>query len=211
NEALNGGGKLFVKKLPDVKVRVVHGNTLTATFILNEIPKHILASADGVSSYSVTSWYIDIDNCECSCEHCGATLGTGSGLKDILKIGGWCISDLKPGDRNKTLEAKGNVIQANMDYIGSLTRVGNFRTLGSANTNQINIRKLDIENLNGDVFELMPWDEMARELSIYGGLQLSASPATHYYLNPEISNLEELRAQMDLRKDLTIPARLFSS
>ncbi|GJR00354.1 hypothetical protein Tco_0523338 [Tanacetum coccineum] len=41
NEALNGGGKLFVEKLPDVKVHVVHGNKLTATFILNEIPKDI--------------------------------------------------------------------------------------------------------------------------------------------------------------------------
>nr|GFB20272.1 protein eceriferum 3-like [Tanacetum cinerariifolium] len=65
NEALNGGVKLFVKKLPDVKVRVVHGNTLTATFILNEIPKDI---------GEVTSWYIDIGNCDCSYEHCKATL-----------------------------------------------------------------------------------------------------------------------------------------
>ncbi|KAK3133380.1 hypothetical protein QOZ80_6AG0535810 [Eleusine coracana subsp. coracana] len=39
NEALNGGGTLFVNKLPDLRVRVVHGNTLTAAVILNEIPK----------------------------------------------------------------------------------------------------------------------------------------------------------------------------
>ncbi|KAJ3704791.1 hypothetical protein LUZ61_008496 [Rhynchospora tenuis] len=39
NEALNGGGTLFVKKHPDLKVRVVHGNTLTAAVIINEIPK----------------------------------------------------------------------------------------------------------------------------------------------------------------------------
>lgn len=39
NEALNGGGTLFVNKHPDLKVRVVHGNTLTAAVILNEIPK----------------------------------------------------------------------------------------------------------------------------------------------------------------------------
>lgn len=37
NEALNGGGTLFVDKHPDLKVRVVHGNTLTAAVILNEI------------------------------------------------------------------------------------------------------------------------------------------------------------------------------
>ncbi|XP_054822250.1 very-long-chain aldehyde decarbonylase GL1-1-like [Prosopis cineraria] len=41
NEALNGGGKLFVDKLPNLRVRVVHGNTLTAAVILNEIPKDV--------------------------------------------------------------------------------------------------------------------------------------------------------------------------
>ncbi|KAM7471607.1 hypothetical protein LguiA_009790 [Lonicera macranthoides] len=41
NESLNGGGTLFVKKLPNLKVRVVHGNTLTAAVILNEIPSDV--------------------------------------------------------------------------------------------------------------------------------------------------------------------------
>nr|AOS88705.1 VLC-Acyl-CoA reductase [Brassica napus] len=41
NEALNGGGTLFVNKHPDLRVRVVHGNTLTAAVILNEIPKDV--------------------------------------------------------------------------------------------------------------------------------------------------------------------------
>ncbi|CAM9001912.1 unnamed protein product [Rhodiola kirilowii] len=41
NEALNGGGTLFVNKHPDLKVRVVHGNTLTAAVIINEIPKDV--------------------------------------------------------------------------------------------------------------------------------------------------------------------------
>ncbi|KAH0707023.1 hypothetical protein KY289_012099 [Solanum tuberosum] len=40
NEGLNGGGTLFVNKYPNLKVRVVHGNTLTAAVILNQIPKH---------------------------------------------------------------------------------------------------------------------------------------------------------------------------
>ncbi|KAL6900870.1 hypothetical protein ACP4OV_005546 [Aristida adscensionis] len=39
NEALNGGGALFVSKHPELRVRVVvHGNTLTAAAILREIP-----------------------------------------------------------------------------------------------------------------------------------------------------------------------------
>uniref|UniRef100_A0A2N9EMR2 Very-long-chain aldehyde decarbonylase CER1-like C-terminal domain-containing protein n=1 Tax=Fagus sylvatica TaxID=28930 RepID=A0A2N9EMR2_FAGSY len=41
NEALNGGGTLFVNKHPDLKVRVVHGNTLTAAVILNDLPKDV--------------------------------------------------------------------------------------------------------------------------------------------------------------------------
>ncbi|XP_024968118.1 protein ECERIFERUM 3-like [Cynara cardunculus var. scolymus] len=41
NEALNGGGTLFVKKHPNLKVRVVHGNTLTAAVILNEIHDNV--------------------------------------------------------------------------------------------------------------------------------------------------------------------------
>ncbi|CAO2172970.1 unnamed protein product [Urochloa humidicola] len=39
NEALNGGGTLFVAKHPGLRVRVVHGNTLTAAVILREIPE----------------------------------------------------------------------------------------------------------------------------------------------------------------------------
>ncbi|KAL0441781.1 UNVERIFIED_CONTAM: Very-long-chain aldehyde decarbonylase CER3 [Sesamum radiatum] len=41
NEGLNGGGKRFTDKHPDLSVRVVHGNTLTAAAILNEIPKDV--------------------------------------------------------------------------------------------------------------------------------------------------------------------------
>ncbi|CAL9181265.1 unnamed protein product, partial [Musa hybrid cultivar] len=41
NESLNGGGTLFISKHPDLRVRVVHGNTLTAAIILNEIPMDV--------------------------------------------------------------------------------------------------------------------------------------------------------------------------
>ncbi|CAL9110508.1 unnamed protein product [Musa textilis] len=41
NESLNGGGTLFITKHPDLRVRVVHGNTLTAAVILNEIPMDV--------------------------------------------------------------------------------------------------------------------------------------------------------------------------
>ncbi|XP_030535634.1 very-long-chain aldehyde decarbonylase CER3 [Rhodamnia argentea] len=41
NEALNGGGTMFVNKHPDLKVCVVHGNTLTAAVILDDVPKDV--------------------------------------------------------------------------------------------------------------------------------------------------------------------------
>ena len=41
NEALNGGGQMFVDKHPDLRVRVVHGNTLTAAAILKKIPSGV--------------------------------------------------------------------------------------------------------------------------------------------------------------------------
>ena len=41
NESLNGGRKLFVDKHSNLRVRVVHGNTLTAAVILNEIPQDV--------------------------------------------------------------------------------------------------------------------------------------------------------------------------
>jgi len=41
NESLNGGGTLFVNKHKDLRVRVVHGNTLTAAVILNELPQDV--------------------------------------------------------------------------------------------------------------------------------------------------------------------------
>ncbi|GJV23706.1 nucleic acid-binding, OB-fold protein, partial [Tanacetum coccineum] len=156
-----------------------------------------------------------------------------------------CISDLKPGAKNKILEAKGNAIQANMgtgdipyfesllkegsayritDYIGCLTRVGNIQDVGSPNKTQSKIRRLDLENLNGDVVELTLWDNMAIDFSrgefekmeqpvvfavssckatIYADIQLSGTPATHYYFNPNVPSLEELRDQYNFKAFLT--------
>ncbi|KAG8379596.1 hypothetical protein BUALT_Bualt07G0105300 [Buddleja alternifolia] len=41
NEGLNGGGVLFTNKHPNLRVRVVHGNTLTAAVIINDIPREV--------------------------------------------------------------------------------------------------------------------------------------------------------------------------
>lgn len=39
--AKNGGGKLFVDNHPNLRVRVVHGNTLTAAAVLQKIPSNV--------------------------------------------------------------------------------------------------------------------------------------------------------------------------
>lgn len=41
NESLNGGGTYFVEKHKDLRVRVVHGNTLTSAIILRELPSGV--------------------------------------------------------------------------------------------------------------------------------------------------------------------------
>ncbi|CAK9238256.1 unnamed protein product [Sphagnum jensenii] len=41
NEELNGGGMLFVEKHKDLRVRVVHGNTLTAAVIIKQLPTNV--------------------------------------------------------------------------------------------------------------------------------------------------------------------------
>eukprot|EP00457_Paulinella_chromatophora_P001947 gb/GEZN01001950.1/.p1 GENE.gb/GEZN01001950.1/~~gb/GEZN01001950.1/.p1 ORF type:complete len:758 (+),score=48.66 gb/GEZN01001950.1/:221-2494(+) len=40
NEALNGGGALFTKRNPNLSLRLVHGNTLTAAAVLAKIPNY---------------------------------------------------------------------------------------------------------------------------------------------------------------------------
>ncbi|GJS99252.1 DNA helicase [Tanacetum coccineum] len=47
------------------------------------------------------------------------------------------------------------------DYIVCLTRVTDVQRFGSAGQNQTILRKLDIENISGDVMELTLWDEVA--------------------------------------------------
>ncbi|GJU74472.1 DNA helicase [Tanacetum coccineum] len=120
-------------------------------------------------------------------------------------------------------EQEGSILFGLPDYIGCLTRVGNIQDVGSLNKTQSKIRRLDLENLNGDVVELTLWDNMAIDFSpeefekmeqpvvfavssckaiIYGGIQLSGTPATHYYFNPDIHGLEELRDQYRQRLNL---------
>nr|GEY30581.1 nucleic acid-binding, OB-fold protein [Tanacetum cinerariifolium] len=70
-----------------------------------------------------------------------------------------------------------------IDYIGSLIRVRNVQKFRSASSKLTVVRKLDIENLNS-----------CKVLEYGGTLQLLTTSATHYYVNLEIPELEELHA-----------------
>ncbi|GJS56219.1 DNA helicase [Tanacetum coccineum] len=54
-------------------------------------------------------------------------------------------------------------------------------------------RKVDIENLEGNIIEFTMWDEMVRTIT---DLQLSATFATHYYINPRRLEAEHLHTAL---------------
>ncbi|GJY72845.1 DNA helicase [Tanacetum coccineum] len=118
----------------------------------------------------------------------------------------------------QTLE---NPVSLRFDYIGCITSVSGLSDFRDPNRKQSMFRKIDIENLNGNIVELTLWDEMARHfeqadlqnmeqpiiiavsscrVNKYRDFQLSATSATYYYLNPKIPEAEESR---DLKAAIT--------
>ncbi|GKC51945.1 nucleic acid-binding, OB-fold protein [Tanacetum coccineum] len=110
------------------------------------------------------------------------------------------------------------------DYIRCLRSTGSINNFGDPNRRQGVKRKIEIENLNGNIVECTLWDEMANHfgeadiasmeqpmiitisscrVSKYTDYQLSASSATYYYLNPKIPEAEELRALFKARYENT--------
>ncbi|PWA73350.1 DNA binding protein [Artemisia annua] len=94
------------------------------------------------------------------------------------------------------------------DYIGMIRNVGLIREFGDATTNIISRRNIEIQNLNGHVVMLTLWNELATGFPITsleemeqpviiaasscwakrhaGVVQLSSTPATAIYINPEV-------------------------
>nr|GEV91677.1 DNA helicase [Tanacetum cinerariifolium] len=100
------------------------------------------------------------------------------------------------------------------DYIGCIRSVSGITHFKYPNRSEKTLRKIDIENLNGNIIELTLWDEMAEHfgqakletmeqpviiavssccVSKYRDYQLTATPATFYYLNPKIPEAETSR------------------
>ncbi|GKA42124.1 nucleic acid-binding, OB-fold protein [Tanacetum coccineum] len=113
-----------------------------------------------------------------------------------------------------------------MYYIGCIRSVGDVIPFGDPNTTHSKRRKLEIENLNWKIIELTLWDEMAEHFGLadfqkmqqpviiavsscrvskYRDYQLAASPATYYYLNPNIPEAQESRAVFKSKYEETPP------
>ncbi|GKC51479.1 nucleic acid-binding, OB-fold protein [Tanacetum coccineum] len=86
------------------------------------------------------------------------------------------------------------------DYIGCLIRVGDIQDVGNPNKNQSKIRRLDVENLNGDVLEITLWDEMAINFSM-GRLRQNGTTSYLCYL-------ADLRDQYTQRLNLNPPLQI---
>ncbi|PWA91520.1 nucleic acid-binding, OB-fold protein [Artemisia annua] len=102
------------------------------------------------------------------------------------------------------------------DYIGIIRTVGNIKEFGDPTTNRILRKNIEIQNLNGNSVTLSLWNEMATRFELqnameleqpviiatcscsakrYGGIiQLSATPATSYYLNTKVPEADHIRA-----------------
>ncbi|GJV71206.1 DNA helicase [Tanacetum coccineum] len=94
------------------------------------------------------------------------------------------------------------------DYIGCIHRISDPIISGDATRSRKTRRIIDIQNLDGLNLPFVIWGEMVEKFDMdeyanmpkpvviavsstwattkYGGLQLTATPATHYYLNPDI-------------------------
>ncbi|GJV89430.1 DNA helicase [Tanacetum coccineum] len=89
--------------------------------------------------------------------------------------------------------------------------IGDVTPFGDANTGQKYLRKVEIENLDGNILEFTIWDEVAKQfnkqeiqkltppiiiavsscrVTKYRDVQLTATPATYYYINPRTPEAE---------------------
>ncbi|GKE35937.1 nucleic acid-binding, OB-fold protein, partial [Tanacetum coccineum] len=97
------------------------------------------------------------------------------------------------------------------DFMGCICSIGDVSPFGDANRGQSYRRKMDIENLDGNIIEFTMWDELAKQfnkyeieklpspviiavsscrVTRYKDVQLSSIPATHYYINPRTEAAE---------------------
>ncbi|GJT83083.1 DNA helicase [Tanacetum coccineum] len=127
--------------------------------------------------------------------------GLCNGIRMIIRS---LMSSIQPADIKGSLprqKLKNDLSSLNSDAT----------PFGDANTGQKYRRKVDIENLDGNILEFTMWDEVAKQfnkeeiekltplviiavtschVTKYKDVQLAATPATHYYINPQTPEAE---------------------
>nr|GEX13999.1 nucleic acid-binding, OB-fold protein [Tanacetum cinerariifolium] len=104
------------------------------------------------------------------------------------------------------------------DYLGCLRSIGEATPIRDSKTEQNYLRKLDIKNTDGNVVEFAMWDEVANnfnkesieklaplvtivvslcKVTKYRDLQLTATSATHYYINPHTPEAQYLHTALE--------------
>ncbi|PWA81791.1 hypothetical protein CTI12_AA184760 [Artemisia annua] len=116
------------------------------------------------------------------------------------------------------------------DYIGCYIQSGEKEEWGNPNKDQMVIRKIEIQNIHRNSVELTLWDDLAesfpkekidalekpiliavsscRVSRFRNNMQLSSTPATYYYINPDIPELEQYRAEYKAMFDINQPLQI---
>nr|GEW19369.1 nucleic acid-binding, OB-fold protein [Tanacetum cinerariifolium] len=112
------------------------------------------------------------------------------------------------------------------DYLGYICSISNLTPFKDATSGQKYLRKIDIENLDENIVEFTLWDDLAKQfnkdeieklpspviivvsscrVTRYNEIQLTASPATHYYINPRTQEAEYVHRTLKEKYNLNPP------
>ncbi|GJZ24604.1 DNA helicase [Tanacetum coccineum] len=123
------------------------------------------------------------------------------------------VEDLSSTDSNKIIEADGTPIQANMNVqdtrqailaVCGLSVVLRLLEMPPCNANIKGLLKLKLKNEMATDFDMHTYNSLPKPVVIavsslwvsqYNGLQLSATSATHYYLDPNIPETYHIKRQ----------------
>ncbi|GJS69271.1 DNA helicase [Tanacetum coccineum] len=121
------------------------------------------------------------------------------------------------------------ITRTRIDYLGCIRSNSDVTPFGDVNRGQSYRRKLDIKNLDGNIVELTMWDELAKQfnkediknitplviiavsscrVAKYKDVQLSATSATHYYINPRTPEAEYAYKAFKEKYDLNPPLQV---
>ncbi|GJR23423.1 DNA helicase [Tanacetum coccineum] len=115
------------------------------------------------------------------------------------------------------------------DYLGRIRSISDIIPFQDATGRQKYRRKVDIESLDGNVVEFTMWDDLATQfnkkeieklpapiiiavsscrVTKYRDVQLSATPATYYYINPKTQEAENVYTMFKEKYSLNPPLQV---